>query len=129
MAVMIIHLFHFIFIFAQDRMQQNYRLLFENKIGCVANLLNFNGGEREILKTAAWIGLNDMMLSQQDQMSDDEYHLAQWLLVIRIGKNVEMFLAENKKYTSNNIWQDFSKTQADSNQLLQLIDYMVERCR
>ena len=79
-------------------MQQNYRLLFENKIGCVANLLNFNGGEREILKTAAWIGLNDMMLSQQDQMSDDEYHLAQWLLVIRIGKNVEMFLAENKKY-------------------------------
>ena len=116
-------------------MQQNYRLLFENKIGCVANLLNFNGGQTEILKTASWIALNDMMLSHQDQsgqMTDDDYHLAQWLLVIRVGKNVEAFLDANKNFASNHLWKDFqdcSKNESNSNQLLQLIDYMVERCR
>ena len=130
MAVMIIQLFQFIFIFARDQMQQNYKLLFENKIGCVANLLEFNGGQREILKTAAWISLNDMMLNQQKSMSDDEYHLAQWILVIQVGKNVVAFLDANKRYASNGLWEEISNTQSNNNgQLLQLIDYMVERCR
>ena len=113
-------------------MQQNYRLLFENKIGCVANLMSLNGGEREILKTSCWISLNDMMLSQSRTMSDDEYHLAQWLLVIRVGKNVERFLDANKKFASNDLWKDFedcSKIESNNTQLLQLIDYLVERCR
>ena len=110
-------------------MQQNYKLLFENKIGCVANLLEFNDGQREILKTAAWISLNDLMLNQQKEYSDDEHHLAQWLLVIKIGKNVETFLNANKSYASNDIWHEFSNTQPNNGQLLQLIDYMVERCR
>ena len=132
MAVMIIVFFHFIFLFANTQdliMQQHHKLLFENKIGCVANLLGFNGGQREILKTACWISLNDMMLSQSTQMTDDDFHTAEWLLVIRTGKNVETFLNVNKTYASNDLWQEFSKTQANNTQLLQLIDYMVERCR
>ena len=113
-------------------MQQNYRILFENKIGCVANMLNFNGGQREILKTASWIGLNDMMLNQKRTMTDDEFHIAQWILVIRIGKNVETFLDANKKFASNDLWNDFedcSKIESNKTQLLQLIDYLIERCR
>ena len=110
-------------------MEQNINLLFENKIGCVANLLGFNGGQREILKTAAWISLNDLMLNQQKEYSDDEYHLAQWILVIRVGKNVESFLNANKSYASNDLWHEFSNTQPNNGQLRQLIDYMVERCR
>ena len=70
---MIIQLFQFIFIFARsDLMEQNTNLLFENKIGCVANLLQFNDGEREILKTASWISLNNMMLSQTKNYTEDE---------------------------------------------------------
>ena len=76
-------------------MQQNYKLLFENKIGCVSNLLGFNGGQCEILKTASWIALNDMMLNQSKTMNDDEFHLTEWMLVIRVGKNVESFLNAN----------------------------------
>ena len=110
-------------------MQQNYKLLFENKITRVANLLQFNGGQTEILKTASWINLNDMMLSQSQPMTEDEIHKAQWLLVLQTGKNVETFLNVNKNYSSNELWQEFSKTQANNNQLRQLIDYMVERCR
>ena len=112
-------------------MQQNYKLLFENKITRVANLLNFNGGQTEILKTASWIALNDMMLSQTKEMNDDEYHLAQWLLVIKIGKNVETMLNINKSFATNDLWRDFdncSKNLSNNNQLLQLIDYLVERC-
>ena len=133
MAVMIIQLFQFIFIFARsDLMQENYKLLFENKIGCVSNLLHLNAGECEILKTAAWISLNDMMLTQPKPMNDDENHLAQWILVIRIGKNVEMFLNANKSFASNDLWREFddlSKNHLNNDNLLQLIDYMVERCR
>ena len=113
-------------------MEENYKLLFENKIGCVSNLLHLNAGQCEILKTAAWISLNDMMLTQPKPMTDDENHLAQWLLVIKVGKNVEMFLNANKSFASNDLWRDFddlSKTQSNNDQLLQLIDYMVERCR
>ena len=130
MAVMIIQLFQFIFIFARsDLMEQNTNLLFENKIGCVANLLQFNDGEREILKTASWISLNNMMLSQTKNYTEDEYHLLQWILVIRIGKNVQHLLNVNKTDATNNIWQEFEETQSNNNQLRQLIDYMVERCR
>ena len=113
-------------------MQENYKLLFENKIGCVSNLLHLNAGECEILKTAAWISLNDMMLTQPKPMNDDENHLAQWILVIRIGKNVEMFLNANKSFASNDLWREFddlSKNHLNNDNLLQLIDYMVERCR
>ena len=130
MAVMIIQLFQFIFIFARsDLMEQNTNLLFENKIGCVANLLQFNDGEREILKTASWISLNNMMLSQTKNYTEDEYHLLQWILVIRIGKNVQHLLNVNKTDAMNNIWQEFEETQSNNNQLLHLINYMVERCR
>ena len=113
-------------------MQQNYKLLFENKIGCVSNLLGFNGGQCEILKTASWIALNDMMLNQSKTMNDDEFHLTEWMLVIRVGKNVESFLNANKCYASNDLWKEFqeiSNNQPNNNQLLQLIDYLVERCR
>ena len=110
-------------------MEQNTNLLFENKIGCVANLLQFNDGEREILKTASWISLNNMMLSQTKNYTEDEYHLLQWILVIRIGKNVQHLLNVNKTDAMNNIWQEFEETQSNNNQLRQLIDYMVERCR
>ena len=113
-------------------MQQNYKLLFENKIGCVANLLHFNDAHREILKIASWLSLNDMMLTQQKEITDDENHLAQWMLVIQIGKNVEKMLNINQSFASNDLWRDFDnlpKTQSNNNQLLQLIDYMVERCR
>ena len=110
-------------------MQQNHKLLFENKIGCVANLLEFNDGQREILKTAAWISLNDLMLSQSQTMSDDEHHTAQWMLVIQVGKNVAAFLDANKRYASNSLWQEISTQSNNNGQLLQLIDYMVERCR
>ena len=103
--------------------------LFENKIGCVANLLHFNDGQREILKTASWINLNDMMLSQPQSMTEDEIHKAQWLLVLQTGKNVKTFLNTNKNYSFNELWQEFSKTQGNNTQFLQLIDYMVERCR
>ena len=127
---MIIQLFQFIFLFARsDLMEQNTNLLFENKIGCVANLLQFNDGEREILKTASWISLNNMMLSQTKNYTEDEYHLLQWILVIRIGKNVQHLLNVNKTDAMNNIWQEFEETQSNNNQLLHLIDYMVERCR
>ena len=127
---MIIQLFQFIFIFARsDLMEQNTNLLFENKIGCVANLLQFNDGEREILKTASWISLNNMMLSQTKNYTEDEYHLLQWILVIRIGKNVQHLLNVNKTDAMNNIWQEFEETQSNNNQLLHLINYMVERCR
>ena len=130
MAVMFIQLFQFIFIFARsDLMEQNTNLLFENKIGCVANLLQFNDGEREILKTASWISLNNMMLSQTKNYTEDEYHLLQWILVIRIGKNVQHLLNVNKTDAMNNIWQEFEETQSNNNQLLHLINYMVERCR
>ena len=132
MAVMFIQLFQFIFLFARDQMQQNYKLLFENKIGCVANLLHFNDAHREILKIASWLSLNDMMLTQQKEITDDENHLAQWMLVIQIGKNVEKMLNINQSFASNDLWRDFDnlpKTQSNNNQLLQLIDYMVERCR
>ena len=121
------------FLFARDLiMQQKIDLLFENKIGCVANLLRFNNGQREILKTAAWISLNDLMLTQPRMMTDNEIHVAQWLLVLKIGKNVETFLNINKDDASKNIWndfQDFSNTQPNDNKLLQLIDYMIERCQ
>ena len=113
-------------------MQQNYKLLFENKIGCVANLLHFNDAHREILKIASWLSLNDMMLTQQKEITDDENHLAQWMLVIQIGKNVEKMLNINQSFASNDLWRDFDnlpKIQSNNNQLLQLIDYMVERCR
>ena len=110
-------------------MEQNINLLFENKIACVANLMGFNGGEREILKTAAWISLNNMMLSQPKNYTEDEHHLLQWILVIRIGKNVQHLLNVNKTDAMNNIWQEFEETQSNNNQLRQLIDYMVERCR
>ena len=112
-------------------MQQNYKLLFENKITRVANLLHFDGGQMEILKTASWIGLNDLMLAQPRAMTEDEIHKAQWLLVIRIGKNVETFLNANKNLASNNIWQEFQdilNNQPNDDQLMQLIDYLVERC-
>ena len=113
-------------------MQENYKLLFENKIGCVANLLHFNDAHREILKIASWLSLNDMMLTQQKEITDDENHLAQWMLVIKIGQNVEQMLNINQSFASNDLWRDFDnlpKTQSNNNQLLQLIDYMVERCR
>ena len=133
MAVMIIQLFQFILFFARDLiMQQKIDLLFENKIGCVANLLGFNDGQREILKTAAWIGLNDLMLSQPKDYSQNELHVAQWLLVIKIGKNVQEMLNLNSRYASNNIWQDLeeaSNGRPDGCSVMHLIDYMVERCR
>ena len=71
--------------------QQNINLLFENKIGCVSNLFGFNDGEREILKTASWMSLNDMMLNQQRDYNEDEFHIAQWMMIIKIGKNVASF--------------------------------------
>ena len=113
-------------------MEQNYNLLFENKIGCVANLLGFNGGEREILKTAAWISLNNMMLSQTKNYTEDEIHIAQWILVIKIGKNVQTMLSINNEYTASDIWKDFEQIangQERGNTTIHLIDYMVERCR
>ena len=127
MAVMIIQLFQFIFYIARsDLMEQNYNLLFENKIGCVANLLGFNDGEREILKTAAWISLNNMMLSQSKNYTEDEIHIAQWMLVIRVGKNVQEMLHINNDYSLNNIWRDFEQ---QGNTTMNLINYLVERCR
>ena len=107
-------------------MEQNYNLLFENKIGCVANLLGFNDGEREILKTAAWISLNNMMLSQTKNYTEDEIHIAQWMLVIRVGKNVQEMLHINNDYSLNNIWRDFEQ---HGNTTMNLINYLVERCR
>ena len=107
-------------------MEQNYNLLFENKIGCVANLLGFNDGEREILKTSAWISLNNMMLSQSKNYTEDEIHIAQWMLVIRVGKNVQEMLHINKNYSLNNIWRDFEQ---QGNTTMNLINYLVERCR
>ena len=107
-------------------MEQNYNLLFENKIGCVSNLLGFNDGEREILKTAAWISLNNMMLSQTKNYTEDEIHIAQWMLVIRVGKNVQEMLHINKDYSLNNIWRDFEQ---QGNTTMNLINYLVERCR
>ena len=113
-------------------MQQNTNLLFENKIGCVANLLGFSDGQREILKTAAWISLNEMMITQPKDYSEDEIHVAQWILVIRIGKNVQEMLNVNYRYTSNTLWQEFEQI-ANGNETgystMHLIDYMVERCR
>ena len=124
---MIIQLFQFIFYIARsDLMEQNYNLLFENKIGCVANLLGFNDGEREILKTAAWISLNNMMLSQSKNYTEDEIHIAQWMLVIRVGKNVQEMLHINNDYSLNNIWRDFEQ---QGNTTMNLINYLVERCR
>ena len=124
---MIIQLFQFIFYIARsDLMEQNYNLLFENKIGCVANLLGFNDGEREILKTAAWISLNNMMLSQSKNYTEDEIHIAQWMLVIRVGKNVQEMLHINNNYSLNNIWRDFEQ---QGNTTMNLINYLVERCR
>ena len=110
-------------------MELNTNLLFEHKIGCVANLFGFNDGQREILKTACWMSLNDMMLNQQKEYNDDEYHLAQWTLVIQIGKNVSTFLDANKNYASNGVWPEISTQSNNNGQLLQLIDYLVERCR
>ena len=124
---MFIQLFQFIFYIARsDLMEQNYNLLFENKIGCVANLLGFNDGEREILKTAAWISLNNMMLSQSKNYTEDEIHIAQWMLVIRVGKNVQEMLHINNNYSLNNIWRDFEQ---QGNTTMNLINYLVERCR
>ena len=107
-------------------MEQNINLLFENKIACVANLMGFNGGEREILKTASWISLNNMMLSQSKNYTEDEIHIAQWMLVIRVGKNVQEMLHINKDYSLNNIWRDFEQ---QGNTTMNLINYLVERCR
>ena len=133
MAVMIIQLFQFIlFIARSDQMQQNYKILFENKIARVSNLLHFNDGQRDVFKNAAWIALHDLMLSQPKEMNDDDDHIAQWLLTIQIGKNVQEMFNQNTRYASNDLWkdfQDFSQNQSNSNQLLQLIDYLVERCR
>ena len=129
---MIIQLFQFIFYIARsDQMQQKIDLLFENKIGCVGNLFGFNEGEKEILKTAAWISLNEMMIAQQKDYNDQEFHIAQWILVIKIGKNVASFLNANKSDASS-IWQDLEKIangQERGNETMHLIDYMVERCR
>ena len=112
-------------------MEQNYKILFENKIARVANLLHFNDGQRDVFKNAAWIALNDMMLSQSQEMNDDDHHIAQWILTIQIGKNVQEMFNNNTRYACNDLWRDFqdSKTQSNNNQLLQLIDYLVERCR
>ena len=111
-------------------MESNTNLLFENKIGCVANLFGFNGGEREILKTASWISLNNMMLSQPKNYTEDQNHVAQWLLVIQIAKNVQQMLNMNDTYSSNNIWRDTEITiNGDRYSTMHLIEYMVERCR
>ena len=113
-------------------MQENINLLFENKIGCVANLMGFNDGQREILKTAAWMALNDMMIAQKKECSEDQDHIAQWILVIQIGKNVQTMLNMNNKYASNNIWQDaeiVANGQENGYSTMQLIQFMVERCR
>ena len=90
-------------------MEQNINLLFENKIGCVANLMGFNDGQREILKTAAWMALNDMMIAQKKECSEDQDHIAQWILVIQIGKNVQTMLNINNEYTASDIWKDFEQ--------------------
>ena len=133
MAVMIIQLFQFIFYIARaDQMQQKIDLLFENKIACVANLMGFNDGQREILKTAAWMALNNMMLSQPKEYSEDRIHLAQWILVIQIGKNVQHLLNINNNYSTNHIWNDseiVANGQENGYSTMQLIQFMVERCR
>ena len=111
--------------------QQNINLLFENKIGCVSNLFGFNDGEREILKTASWMSLNDMMLNQQRDYNEDEFHIAQWMLIIKIGKNVASFLNANKCDASS-IWQDLEKIANENqrgNTTMNLIYHLVERCR
>ena len=111
-------------------MQTNYNLLFENKIGCVANLMGFNDGQREILKTACWMSINDMMLSQQKDYTENEINIAQWILVVQIGKNVQQMLNMNDTYSSNNIWRDTEITiNGDRYSTMHLIEYMVERCR
>ena len=113
-------------------MQENYKLLFENKIGCVANLLHFNDAHREILRIASWISLNDMMLAQQKELTDEENHMAQWILVIKIGRNVQQMLNINNQYASNDLWREFEQIangQERGNTTMHLIDYMVERCR
>ena len=131
MAVMIIQLFQFIFLFARtDQMQTNINLLFENKIGCVAKLFGFNDGQQEILKTSAWISLNNMMISQPKDYTEDQHHIAQWILVIQIAKNVQQMLNMNDTYSSNNIWRDTEITiNGDRYSTMHLIEYMVERCR
>ena len=119
--------FHLIFIFARsDQMQQKIDLLFENKIARVSNLLHFNDGQRDVFKNAAWIALHDLMLSQPKEMNDDDDHIAQWLLTIQIGKNVQEMLHINNNYSLNNIWRDFEQ---QGNTTMNLINYLVERCR
>ena len=111
--------------------QQNINLLFENKIGCVSNLFGFNDGEREILKTASWMSLNDMMLNQQRDYNEDEFHIAQWMMIIKIGKNVASFLNANKCDASS-IWRDLEQIangQERGNTTMNLINHLVERCR
>ena len=113
-------------------MQTNINLLFENKISCVANLMGFNGGQQEILKTASWISLNDLMLSQKQDLTENESHIVQWLLVIRIAKNVQEMLNINARDASNNIWREFeeiSNGNQNGNTTMNLINYLVERCR
>ena len=133
MAVMIIVFFiSFLFLQRSDQMQTNINLLFENKIGCVANLFGFNGGEREILKTASWISFNDLMLSQKQDLNDNESHIAQWLLIIQIGKHVQEMLNINARYASNDLWREFEEIangQQKGNTTMNLINYLVERCR
>ena len=113
-------------------MQENINLLFENKIGCVAKLFGFNGGQQEILKTASWISLNDLMLSQKQDLTENESHIVQWLLVIRIAKNVQEMLNINARDASNNIWREFEEISSgnqNGNTTMNLINYLVERCR
>ena len=133
MAVMFIVFFiSFLFLQRSDQMQENINLLFENKIGCVAKLFGFNGGQQEILKTSAWISLNDMMISQPKDYTEDQIHIAQWILVIQIAKNVQQMLNMNNAYSSNNIWQEteiVTNGRQDGYPTMHLIDYMVERCR
>ena len=111
-------------------MQENINLLFENKIGCVAKLFGFNDGQREILKTAAWISLNDMMISQPKDYTEDQIHIGQWILVIQIAKNVQQMLNINNNYASQHVWQDTEiVTNGNGYSTMHLIEYMVERCR
>ena len=113
-------------------MESNINLLFENKIGCVANLFGFNGGQQEILKTASWISLNDLMLSQKQDLTENESHIVQWLLVLRVAKNVQEMLNINARDASNNIWREFEEISSGNqnrNTTMNLINYLVERCR
>ena len=113
-------------------MQENINLLFENKIGCVAKLFGFNGGQQEILKTASWISLNDLMLSQKQELSENDSHITQWLLVLRVAKNVQELLNINSRYASNDLWREFEEISSGNqnrNTTMNLINYLVERCR